>query len=47
MIIGWIGRLFRSVARLRPSAAGDDLARVGEELLRLERRRAQLAATSR
>jgi len=47
MIAGFVGRLFRIVARLRPGPAAADLAHVGEELVRLERRSAQAATTSR
>jgi hypothetical protein len=47
MIVGIVGRLFRIAARLRPGPAAADLARVGQELVRLERRRAQVATTSR
>lgn len=47
MIVGLVGRLFRLAARLRPGEASDDLARVGAELERLERRRRQRSRTSR
>jgi len=47
VIVGIVGRLFRLAARLRPGPAAADLAHVGEELVRLERQRAQAATTSR
>ena len=47
MIVGMIGRVFRAVARVRPSDASRDLDRVGEELVGLEQRRAQRPTTSR
>ena len=47
MIAGIVGRLFRIAARLCPGPAASGLDHVGEELLLLERRRAQAAATSR
>jgi hypothetical protein len=47
MIAGFVGRLFRVVARLRDTEGSPDLDRVGAELERLEKRRAQLAVTSR
>jgi len=47
MIAGWIGRVFRAMARLRPGEAGADLDRVGRELVDLERPRPQAATTSR
>ncbi len=37
MIERFVGYVFRAVGRLRGAPAGDDLARVGEELLRLAR----------
>ena len=47
MIVGAVGRVFRVLARLRPSESAGDLDHVGQELLRLEARRAQRPATSR
>jgi hypothetical protein len=47
MIVGAVGRLFVAVARLRPGPTSEPLAHVGEELLRLERRRPQVPRTSR
>ncbi len=47
MIVGLIGRAFRAVARVERSERGADLAHVGDELVRLEARRAQRPATSR
>ena len=47
MIVRFVGRLFRVVARLRPSEAGPDLDHVGAELERLEERRAHRAVSSR
>jgi hypothetical protein len=47
VIVGLIGRAFRSIARLRPSETSDDLDHVGRELVRLEGRRAQRPVSSR
>ncbi len=47
MIVGLLGRLFRAVGRVLPDGTGGDLEHVGEELLRLEQRRAQIRTTSR
>lgn len=47
MIVGFVGRLFRAVARLHLAEGADDLDRVGEELVRLEARRSQRPVTSR
>jgi hypothetical protein len=47
VIAGIVGRLFRIAARFRSGPAAADLARVGEELVRLEHRRAQAPTTSR
>jgi hypothetical protein len=47
VIAGFVGRLFRIASQLRPGPAAADLAHVGEELVRLERRRAQAETTSR
>ncbi len=41
MIVGLIGRLFLCAAAVRPVPASTELAHVGDELVRLERRRAQ------
>ncbi|HXW67190.1 MAG TPA: hypothetical protein VEL82_04875 [Thermoplasmata archaeon] len=46
MIVGLLGRLFRSIGRVRGGDAGRDLAHVGDELVRLDARSAQ-AATAR
>ena len=37
MMLSLLGRIFQAVGRLRGGDAGADLARVGEELRRLER----------
>lgn len=47
MIAGIVGRLLRVAAALRAGPAADGLRHVGEELLRLEQRRAQEAASAR
>jgi len=47
MIVGWVGRAFRALSRLRTGEARWDLEHVGQELARLEQRRAQRPATSR
>ena len=47
MLLGWIGRLMKAIARFRSGEARADLEHVGDELLRLDRRRAQPPATSR
>jgi len=47
MIAGLVGRALRAVAKLTPGDAGKDLDRVGEELVRLDRRPAQPPRTSR
>ena len=47
MIVRLIGYLFRAMARFTPGEAGRDLDHVGQELVRLERRPAAAAATSR
>lgn len=47
MIVGLVGYLFEAVARVRPDERSADLGHVGEELVRLERRRRQRATTSR
>jgi hypothetical protein len=47
MILGLIGRLFRLAARFHAGDSSRDLDHVGEELIRLDRRRRQPRATSR
>ncbi|MGI0129950.1 MAG: hypothetical protein ACREEC_07365 [Thermoplasmata archaeon] len=47
MILGLIGRVFRAAARFTPGESGRDLAHVGDELIRLDRRPRQRRATSR
>jgi hypothetical protein len=47
MLVGWIGRTFRLLARFTPGDAGRDLDHVGQELERLERRGPHPATTSR
>ncbi len=47
MLLGWLGRSFQLLARFAPEEARADLRHVGEELVRLDRRRAQGRATSR
>jgi hypothetical protein len=47
VIVGLIGRAFRAIARVQRPEKGEDLGHVGEELLRLEARRAQRPTTSR
>ena len=47
MIVGWVGRIFRLLARFGSGDVRSDLDHVGAELLRLERRRAQRPATLR
>jgi len=47
MILGLLGRALEASARLHPGTAGDDRAKVGAELRRLERPPAQPRATSR
>jgi hypothetical protein len=47
MILGLIGRLMKAMARFRSGDARTDLERVGDELVRLDRRRPQTPATSR
>jgi len=47
MILGLLGRLMKAVAKLRGGDAASDLAHVGDELVRLDRSRAQPPTTSR
>jgi len=47
MIVGWVGHLFRAASRVLRTPASAGLERVGAELERLERRRAQRPRTSR
>jgi hypothetical protein len=47
VIVEMIGQLFRVWGRARRDEAGGYLEHVGEELVRLGARRAQLPATSR
>lgn len=47
MIARWVGRLFRVAAKLSPNEASEDLARVGDELVRLDRPPAQRPVTLR
>ena len=47
MLLGVLGRLMKAVAKIRGGDAGSDLEHVGDELVRLDRRRPQPPATSR
>ncbi len=47
MILRWLGRLFRVVARLRHGEVAQDLEHVGRELERLDPPAAHAAPTSR
>lgn len=47
MLVGLIGRFLCVMARFTPGDAGHDLDHVGQELIRLDRRRGQPRATSR
>ncbi len=47
MIARLLGSVLRAVAKLTPGEAGADLDHVGDELMRLDRRPPQTAATSR
>lgn len=47
MMLTLLGVLFQAVGRIRGGDAGDDLARVGAELRRLERPPAHVPTTSR
>jgi hypothetical protein len=47
MIVELVGQVFRLWGRARRDAAGRDLESVGDELVRLGRRRAQSRVTSR
>jgi hypothetical protein len=47
MLLGWVGRGMKLLAKLRTGDARADLEHVGDELVRLDRRRRQPAATSR
>ena len=47
MILELVGRVLELSARVRPGDAGNDRARVGAELCRLERPVAQPPASSR
>jgi hypothetical protein len=47
MLLGLIGRAMRAIARLRSGEERADLDHVGEELVRLDRRRPQPPTTSR
>jgi hypothetical protein len=45
--LGLVGRLMKAFARFRAGEARSDLEHVGDELIRLDRRRPQPATTSR
>ncbi len=47
MLLGVLGRLMKALAHVRTGEARTDLEHVGEELVRLDRRRPQPPATSR
>lgn len=47
MIVGWLGRVFRAVARVRATDGSVDLDHVGGEMVRLEQRRVQRASSPR
>lgn len=47
MLLGVIGRAMKALARFRTGEARSDLEHVGEELVRLDRRRPQPPTTSR
>jgi hypothetical protein len=47
VLLGLIGRAFRLLARFTDGEARRDLAHVGDELVRLDRRPPQAPATSR
>ena len=47
MLLGLLGRLMKAMARFRSGEARADLDHVGDELVRLDRRRPQPRATSR
>ena len=47
MLLGLIGRAMKALARFHPGDSSADLEHVGEELVRLDRRRPQPPTTSR
>jgi hypothetical protein len=47
MWLGLVGRAMKLVAKLRPGPSRADLDHVGDELLRLDRRKPQTRTTSR